>query len=84
MINRFQALITTMNNLGDDPVVLNYFVPAIDVMVDDIKDEVWEEVNAFIPIEESVEEEEEEIEEEETEEEDPPAEDPPATDPPQE
>jgi hypothetical protein len=68
MITRFQALLTTMATIGDDPVVLSYFVPAMDTMIDDIKDEIFEAINIIIP----------EIEEEE----DPPIEDPPSTDPP--
>jgi hypothetical protein len=85
MIAKLQALITTMSKLGDDPVVLSYFVPGIDLMIDDIRDEILEEVNAFIPangIVESVESEEEEEEEEDPPVEDPPVEDPPVEDPP--
>jgi hypothetical protein len=63
MISRLQTMITTMAALGDDPLILTYFVDAVDVLVEDIRDEVLEVVNAYIPTEGIPEEEEEEEEE---------------------
>jgi hypothetical protein len=51
MIARLQTLISCMDKLGNDPMVLTYFIDAVDVMVDDIRDEVLEVVNAYIPAE---------------------------------
>jgi hypothetical protein len=40
-----------MDKLGNDPLVLTYFIDAVDVLVNDIRDEVLEVVNAYIPAE---------------------------------
>jgi len=49
MITRLQTLITCMDRLGNDPLVLTYFIDAVDVMIEDIRDEILEVVDAFIP-----------------------------------
>jgi hypothetical protein len=61
MISRLQTMITTMAALGDDPLILSYFIEAVDVLVEDIRDEVLEVVNAYIPTEGIPEEEEEDV-----------------------
>jgi len=48
MISRLQAMLNTMSAIGDDPVVLNYFVDGIDVLVDDITDEINEQAIPYV------------------------------------
>jgi hypothetical protein len=52
MISKFQACIATMSSLGDDSLLLSYFLHCMEIMLDDINDEILEEFNAIIPPEE--------------------------------